>query len=53
MFYKVPPLFPPHMKDGMTALMYAAMEGYLETVTKLIDSGACIDTTDKVSMCST
>ena len=53
MLYGVPPLFSPHMKDGLTALMFAVIEGHLEAVTKLIDSGACIDTTDKVSMCST
>ena len=39
-----------HMKLGTTALMWAAKGGYLETVRKLMESGACVDTTDEVNM---
>ena len=37
------------MKDGWTALMYAAGSGHLEVVSSLIQSGASLDMTNKVS----
>ena len=38
------------MKGGMTALMCAANMGHQETAQKLIQSGAGVDATNKVSM---
>ena len=42
--------FTSHMQFGKTALIRAAEEGRLEVVTKLIEMGASVDTTDHVSM---
>ena len=42
--------FPSHMQIGKTALILAAEGGCLEVVTKLIEMGASVDTTDPVSM---
>ena len=38
------------MKDGSTALMWAAQEGHPETVGTLIASGASVDAREKVSL---
>ena len=38
------------MKDGSTALTHAALQGHLETVSRLIASGAIVDVDDEVSM---
>ena len=49
--YGVHPLFSlSHMKNGQTALMWAAGSGQLEIVSKLIGSGAKLDTTNTVSI---
>ena len=42
--------YPRHMKDGQTALMWAAKDGSHETVNKLLEFGASVDTIDKVGM---
>ena len=49
-FYSVSFRFPSHMQNGKTALILAAEGGCLEVVTKLIEMGASVDTTDQVSM---
>ena len=38
------------MKDGYTALMWAALEGHPETVGTLIASGASVDAREKVGI---
>ena len=40
------------MKDGYTALMWAAQNGYQDIVSTLIASGARVDAREKVSMTS-
>ena len=52
MLYRVPLLFSSNIKLGETALMRAAYNSHQETVIKLIESGASMDTTNKVSMAS-
>ena len=48
-FTELPPDFSPYMQRGSTALMIAAKRGEQEIVIKLIESGASLDATDKVS----
>ena len=40
------------MKDGYTALMWAAQNGYQDIVSTLIASGAIVDAREKVSVTS-
>ena len=39
---------PSILKHGLTAVMKATANGHLDIVNKLIDSGACVDATNKV-----